>query len=201
MPDYAHLFFLGMAYGLMVCSFSCLPFYGPYLMATGNGFKDGLISSVAFGIGKLAVYSTLAGVAALLGSTLALSHGHRVVIGFLLIVVTLTVPYMRKNGCTGAWCTSGKRFSIFTLGILSSLIPCPPLAAVLILAAGSGDMLSGILYGFSYGSGLLVSPMLLLGGGLALISQKIRQEICGVAAWMEKLAMTIMVILAVKIML
>ena len=201
MHEVFSLFLLGLTYGLTVCSFSCLPYYGPYLIGSGTGFKDGVLSSCAFGVGKLCMYSALGGAAAMLGRALTASPTHKVIMGLVLIAVAVTMPFVTKDGCLKRSQVAGKRFSMFVLGIVSSLIPCPPLASLFVLAAQQGEVLSGVMYGFFYGLGLLVSPMLLAGGGFGLISHTIKEEAKEFAPYMQKLAMTIMVIIAVKMML
>ncbi|MFT5729033.1 MAG: cytochrome c-type biogenesis protein [Desulforhopalus sp.] len=192
------LFLLGLAYGTTVCSFSCLPYYGPYLIGSGTGFKDGILSSCAFAMGKLFMYSAFGGAAALLGRALTVTPVHKTLMGLILIVVAITMPFVTKGGCLKRAQVAGKRLSMFVLGIVSSFVPCPPLAAVLVLAAQQEDAMIGLMYGFCYGLGLTVSPMLLVGGGFALISYKIRQEAEGFAPYMQKLSMGIMVVIALK---
>lgn len=200
MTEVLNLFLLGVTYGLTVCSFSCLPYFGPYLIGSGTGFKDGVLSTCAFGTGKLFMYSSLGGIAALLGRALTISHTHKVIMGSVLIIVAVTMPLVNQGGCLKRSQRTGKRFSMFALGVVSSLIPCPPLTAVFVLAAQQGELVVGVMYGFFYGLGLLVSPMILAGGGFALISQKIKEEVKGFAPHMQKLSMGIMVIIAVGMM-
>ncbi|MCP4339769.1 MAG: sulfite exporter TauE/SafE family protein [Desulfobulbaceae bacterium] len=194
------LFVLGLAYGATVCSFSCLPYFGPYLIGSGTGFKDGVVSSCAFGAGKLSMYSALGGAAALFGRALTVTHNHKVIMGLILIAVAFSMPFVAKDGCLKRSQVLGKRFSMFVLGVVSSFMPCPPLAAVFVLATQQETVLGGVMYGFCYGLGLVISPMLLAGGGFALISHKIRQEVKEFVPYMQKIAMAIMVIIAVKMM-
>lgn len=194
------LFLLGLSYGTTICSFSCLPYYGPYLIGSGTGFKDGILSSCAFAMGKLFIYSAFGGAAALLGRTLTVTPTHKTIMGLAVIAVAATVPFVTKGGCQKRSQIVGKRFSMFILGIVSSFIPCPPLAAVLVLAAQQGNAMTGLMYGFFYGMGLTVSPMLLAGGSFAFISSRIRQEANGFTPYMQKISMGIMVVIAVKMM-
>ncbi len=198
MDEQFSLFLLGMVYGTTVCSFSCLPYFGPYLIGTGTGFKDGVVSAGAFAIGKICMYSTLAGAAALFGQTLTVTPTLKQIMGLVLLAVAFTVPFVTRGGCQKQSQVVGKRWSMFLLGLVSSIIPCPPLAAVFLLAAQQGTVLEGVMYGFSYGLGLVVSPMLLVGGGFALISHKIRLELREYAPYMQKIAMSIMIVIAVK---
>jgi len=200
MDEYFSLFLLGLAYGATVCSFSCLPYFGPYLIGSGTGFKDGVVSSCAFGFGKLFMYSALGGVAALLGRTLTVTHTHKVIMGAILIAVAVAMPFVTKGGCLKRSQVIGKRLSMFVLGVVSSLIPCPPLTAVFLLATQRGSVMSGVMYGFFYGAGLATSPMLLAGGSFGLISHKIRQEVKDFAPYMQKISMAIMIVIALRMM-
>jgi len=200
MHESSSLFLLGLVYGTTVCSFTCLPYFGPYLIGSGTGFKDGVISSCAFAAGKLCMYSALGGAAALFGRILTVTPAHKMIMGVVLIAVAVTLPFVAKDGCLKRSQVASKRCSMFVLGIVSSLIPCPPLAAVLMLATQQGSVLNGVMYGFFYGLGLAVSPMLLAGGGFALVSHTIRQEVKEIAPYMQKIAMALMVIIAVRMM-
>ncbi|MDH3328283.1 MAG: hypothetical protein OEM01_03530, partial [Desulfobulbaceae bacterium] len=79
--------------------------------------------------------------------------------------------------------------------------PCPPLVAVFLLAANNGTVLTGMSYGFFYGLGLIVSPMLIVGGGFAMISEKIKQEAKGFVPYMQGLAMLIMMVMAANMII
>jgi len=70
---------------------------------------------------------------------------------------------------------SGK-LPVFTLGIMTSLLPCLPLSALFIMAANSGIIYKGAAYGFLFGSGLIISPIILAGGFLGFLSGRIGIE-------------------------
>lgn len=201
MHDALSLVLLGMVYGATVCSLSCLPYFGPYLMGTGNGFNDGLASSLFFILGKLCCYTALGGVAAVLGQAFTLNRSHHVIMGILLLGVALALPLVTRRGCRKRCQVIGKRGSLFVLGIISSLIPCPPLVAIFLMAANKGLVLSGMSYGFFYGLGLVVSPMIIVGGGFAMISEKIKKEAKGFTPYMQGLAMLIMMVMAVDMIM
>ncbi len=200
MPDGFGLFLLGLSYGATVCSVTCLPYLGPYLMGTGKGFADGVFAAFAFLFGKLCTYAALGGVAAFIGRTFAIGGTQKMIMGMILIGTALTLPLVARGGCRRRCQVIGKRVSLFMLGAASSLVPCPPLAAIFLLAAGQGTVLGGMAYGLLYGAGLLLSPMLIAGGGVALISQNISREAQGFAPYMQGLSMLIMVVMAVEMM-
>ncbi len=201
MPDAFSLILLGMVYGATVCSFTCLSYLGPYLIGTGRGFGDGLASSLAFVFGKVCTYGVLGGVAALFGQVFTLNHSHNVVLGGILLCVALTLPLVTRRDCRKPCQVVGKRGALFVLGIVSSLVPCPPLAAIFVLAANNGTLVGGIAYGLLYGIGLMLSPMLIAGGGLAMISDKIKKEAKGFVPYMQGLAMLVMIVMAVNMMM
>ena len=195
------VFLLGMAYGATVCSLTCLPCLGTYLMGCGNGFRDGVIASIFFMLGKVASYTIFGGLAGLLGQVLTLTAGQqRIIPGIALIGAALMLPFMSADGCKKPYGTTGKRTSLLLLGMATSLAPCPPLAAILLLAAKEGSWFIGAGYGFLYGTGLMLSPLLVAGGGLALIAKKIRLELAGIKPWLQGAAMLIMIIMGMQVL-
>ena len=201
MAETAGIFLLGLAYGATVCSLSCLPCLGTYLMGCGNGFRDGVISTLYFMFGKVATYTVFGGLAGLLGHVLTLTAGQmKIIPGLALIGAALLLPFMSSGGCGQRHRTLGKRSSLLLIGMATSLVPCPPLAAILLLAAKEGSWFIGAGYGFCYGTGLMLSPLLIAGGGLALIAQKIRLEFAGFKPWLQGTAMLIMIIMGMQVL-
>ena len=201
MPDPVGLFVLGLTYGLTVCSLTCLPYLAPYLMGTGTGFKNGMANSVCFMAGKLLVYSSLGGIAAFIGHSLDFGPKSSIVMGAILVGVGLSMPLVNRGKCQKTCHKTVKNFSMLAMGAGSSLIPCPPLAAIFMLAAQRGSVPEGIFYGFIYGLGLIVSPLIIAGGGLAFISASIRQQLGSQMKYIEGVSMVIMVSMGVKIIL
>ena len=201
MGEATGLFLMGMAYGATVCSLTCLPCLGTYLMGCGNGFRDGVIASLFFMLGKVASYTIFGGLAGLLGQVLTLTAGQqRIIPGIALIGAALMLPFMSSDGCKKQYGTTGKRTSLLLLGMATSLVPCPPLAAILLLAAKDGSWFIGAGYGLLYGTGLMLSPLLIAGGGLALIAKKIRLELAGIKPWLQGAAMLIMIIMGMQVL-
>ena len=197
--DAAGLFTLGLVYGATVCSMTCLSYLGPYLLGTGTGFRDGVLSSLAFGLGKICCYVFLGGLAGYLGQKLTYSPAQTWAMGLVLIGVALSMPFVAKKGCRDKCHQSSKRASLLTLGAATSLVPCPPVLAILTLAAGQGSMVTGMGFGLFYGLGIIISPLLLVGGGLSLVSKKLRQEVKSFMPYIQGLAMTIMILMGAKI--
>ena len=195
----AGLFTLGLVYGTTVCSMTCLTYLGPYILGTGTGFRDGLLSSLSFGLGKICCYMFLGGLAGYLGQKLTYSPAHTWAMGLILIGMALSMPFVARRSCQNKCSQGSKRASLLTLGAATSLVPCPPVLAILALAASQGSVVAGMSFGLFYGLGIIISPLLLVGGGLALISQKLRQEVRGFMPYIQGLAMTIMILMGANI--
>ena len=71
--------------------------------------------------------------------------------------------------------------------------------AILTLAASQGSMVTGMGFGLFYGLGIIISPLLIVGGSLSLVSQKLRQEIRSFMPYIQGLAMTIMILMGANI--
>lgn len=201
MSEAAGLLVLGLIYGMTLCSLSCLPYLSPYLVGTGKGFKDGVRSSFVFASGKVFVYAFFGALAAYLGSKLEVNNYKllQYTIGSILIIVGVALPFTTKKGCTGKHRHYGKKASLFTLGISTSLIPCPTLIAMTLLAAQKGNVVVGLLYGFLFGIGILFSPLLLAGGGIAMLSSRIKEEVKGFTPWLNSLSVFIIVMMGLRI--
>lgn len=200
MVELPAIFFLGLVYGATLCSLTCLPLLTPFLVGAGRGFADGLRTSLIFLAGKLLTYTALGGMAAWLGQSLELGNRQPLLLGLTLIAAALLIPLVSNRPC-GSRCGVLGRTPLFLLGVVTSFAPCPPLATLFVLAAKEGVVAHGLLYGLFYGLGLTVSPLLLVGGGLALIGDRIRQQLGHGRIYLQGLAMGIMVLMGVQVML
>lgn len=201
MHDAAGLFLLGLFYGTTVCSLTCLPYLGPYLLSTGSGFTDGVKSSLLFLSGKLICYMFIGGLSAYLGNALMLdkSMSAKWIMGIAIIAFGLSIPFVSKGECCKKRQAIGKGISLFLLGVSTSLIPCPPLITMFLLAAKNGSVFSGISFGLVYGLGLTVSPLIIAGGGLSIVSKFIKTEVKGFVPYLQGISVVMIVIMGVKI--
>jgi sulfite exporter TauE/SafE len=198
-----NLFMLGFAYGATVCSLTCLPYLGPYILSAGRGFGDGIRSSLLFMSGKIFCYAAAGGLSAYLGSALVSDNSiaARWIMGAAVIAFGLSIPFVGKGECCNKKQAVGKGLSLFFAGISTSLIPCPPLIAMFMLAAKSGSVFSGISYGLVYGLGLTLSPLIIACGGLSVVSKVIRTEANGFMPYMKGLSVLMIVMMGVKIII
>jgi len=202
MPDILNIFALSLIYGFTVCSLSCLPTLGVYLIGTGQTFKDGLVGGFYFVAGKLLVYGTWGGVAGLIGRMFEISDLPGRWLGLFVIMTALAIPFtagaQKSCNCKGNR-KLGRRLSLTLLGASTSLVPCAPLAAVLLLAAHKGSLWTGISYGLVFGSGLLISPLVAAGGSLSLIAGVIRRKVYWIGPYLKGSAMVILLFMGVRI--
>lgn len=203
MHDAAGLFLLGLLYGTTVCSLTCLPYIGPYLLSTGRGFADGMKSSLLFLSGKLICYMFIGGLSAYLGSVLMLDKGMapKWIMGIAIIAFGLSIPFVSRGKCCNKRQVMGKNISLFVVGISTSLIPCPQIATIFMLAAKNGTLVSGISYGLIYGLGIILSPLVIAGGGLSVISKTIKAEIKGLVPYLQGISVVIIVVMGIRIII
>lgn len=201
MHDAAGLLLLGLVYGTTACSLTCLPYLGPYLLSTGRGFTDGVKSSLLFLSGKLIWYMFIGGVSAYIGNVLMLdkSMSAKWIMGIAIIAFGLSIPFVSRGECRKKGQVIGKGISLFLLGVSTSLIPCPPLVTMFLLAAKNGSVFSGISFGLFYGLGLAISPLIIAGGGLAAISKNIKIEANSFVPYAKAFSMVMIVFMGLKI--
>lgn len=201
--EFSRLFVLGLVSGAGICSLSCLHYLVPYLLGTGQGFRDGVQASGIFVCGKIATYSVLCGCAAALGNVF-LSESFRPggkLPGIILIAAALGIPFSRRLRCGTTRCKAVRKVSLFGLGIGSSLLPCPTLATVFLLAADKGAVVAGLGYGAMFGLGLALSPLLIIGGGLSMIADRLRLETGSLMPAVRVLSVIIMTGMGIQLML
>jgi thiol:disulfide interchange protein DsbD len=174
---------MGFFYGLTLCSFSCLPLVGPYVFGTRTGFRQGFDVTAVFIIARVAGYTVLGVLAGLVGKFVLERIGLQVpmlIAGLLVLAIGLLVVVKPRSACPGVGqkAQSDRRSvrHMATLGIATSLMPCPPLYAVMLYAATTQSALVGGLLAFLFGFGTLASPLYYLGGATGWLSGRIRQE-------------------------
>ncbi len=201
LPEWITLFALGVVYGTTVCSLSCLPILAPCLLSTGRGFKDGILLSLSFMQGKVLAYAFLGGLAAWLGSSFLTNIIPQPIIGMVLIAVGILLPFMGQKKCSTDCSRVNRRLPLFTLGMSTSLIPCPPLVAILVTAAQKGSISIGILYGALFGIGLMISPLLLAAGGAAAIGNTINMKSNSVRIFTQTVSTLLIISMGIRFIL
>ncbi|MCP4550199.1 MAG: sulfite exporter TauE/SafE family protein [bacterium] len=190
MAELLGLTLLGVLYGTTICSLSCLPTLGPLLVGEGGGFRRGLGFGASFLSGKVVTYTLLGAVAAGIGGRLNIAGGLlRLVPGVVIVLTGLYLLLVQRSACPrkGHPRIRGV-LPFFALGAATGIAPCAPLAAVMAIAAEAGSIPLGAASGFLFGIGLMLSPMILLGGGLAYLSRSINLEVESLRPWIRRIA-------------
>lgn len=218
MYELSGIFVIGVASSLSVCTLSCLGYLAPVLITDGFSFRSGVQESFLFMSGKILLYAVLGGFVAWSGSripSLALEYTTPVSGGFLILLGLWL--HFRKGGSANQCLHSGniprnmsgadnenspnksrRGALLFLTGLFTSLIPCPAVMAMLTLASRADSVALGFSYGLSYGVGLLVSPVLIAGGGLSMMAQKIRLQASEVTWLIRTIASAVIIISGIR---
>ncbi len=217
MSELPGLLIIGIASSLSVCSISCIGYLAPVLITEGATFRTGIQDSFLFMTGKILLYATMGGIVAWSGSRIPES-AIRVttpMTGGFLILLGLWLHFRR--GDRGISCHSARHNRaddtgtyknrsirgglLFFSGLLTSMIPCPSVMALLTMASRADSAILGFGYGLTYGIGLLVSPVLIAGGGLSVIAQKIRLQASEITWMIRTISSAIVIISGIKMIL
>ena len=206
---YVGVLMMGFFYGLTLCSFSCLPLVGSYIFGTQEKFDRGFSATGVFIISKVATYGVIGALSGLLGSVLLdmVQPGWFLGIGGLLIIFVGIVVWRRRatcrshtnlpSGMSPGWQTYRHMAAI---GVVTSLMPCLPLSAVLLYAATTKSMVTGGVLALLFGIGTSASPIYYIGGATGWLSGKIRQAIPQHQGLMQKLSSFVLIMMGIKLL-
>ncbi len=160
------VFVLGLVFGIGPCTITCLPFLGPVFLAKQGGLGQSWKIILPFSLGRLSSYAALGALSGIAGASIQKMIATPAVAWFLggaTIAVGLIIlwrTYRRKNGCG----SHGRRpklqdhpllpSGLFFMGVGMAATPCAPLTTVMITSAATGDGVSGLLLGLSFGAGI-----------------------------------------------
>jgi thiol:disulfide interchange protein DsbD len=174
------VFLLGVSLGLTACAATCLPFIGTLAFGKAGGRQAGLIDTGLFLGGRLLAYSTLGGLAGLVGAGfvkwLAGGLGNLVIGGVACLTALLLAAPARQSHAACGRPQKFANFPPFLLGVALTLIPCAPLATLLATAAAGPSAAQGALLGLVFGIGALLTPMIVLIPVCASIGANLRAD-------------------------
>ncbi len=184
---YLGAFTIGLFYGLVVCTASCLPYVTSYIAGIGAGFRKGVKVTLIFNTGRILAYALIGAIIGLFSGLVAVVVPEASAspfqlyssVVFGLVTAAIGVGIMLKArkpaACTlqstqaaadvGRFGRFGFDWGAFTLGLTRGLIVCPPLISLLLLYAlpfsnPAGSVSLAVLFGL----GTMLSPILVLGG-------------------------------------
>lgn len=167
-------FILGLSFGAGPCMASCGPLFISYIAGAGKGILKSLAAYALFSLARICVYLILSLLVFALGKFVIerfISGYSRYLFitagAFLVLIGALMAlgknPNSRFCGFLREHALARDKKSIFTLGLITGLLPCAPLLAVfsyiILVSRGYPETL---FYSFSFGIGTFVSPLIFL---------------------------------------
>lgn len=189
----------------------CLGMCGAISVAMSAGttsVRQSIARQVTWSAGRCVTYSFLGITAATLGRQLTMGGssavlwqaGLAITAGVLMVVqglhaagrLSLPTSLRLKGVCpaTGmlkAFLQGGSVSAVFVAGLITGFLPCGLVYSFLLLAAASGDVLTGALIMVCFGAGT-VPVMVVTGTGLSLLQWSVRRRMLRSAAWCVVLA-------------
>ncbi len=176
---------VGLLYGTVFCTSSCLPYLASYIAGIGADFRKGITTTLVYNLGRVAAYALIGGLIGILSgvfqfvvdesSLTVFQQYSSYAFSIVTIIIGITIlwksrsashdcnPECAKNfGSKKIW----GRFDLraLSLGFSRGLIVCPPLAALLLYSVPFGAPIDSFAVAVLFGLGTSLSPMLLLGG-------------------------------------
>jgi cytochrome c-type biogenesis protein len=184
---YLGAFTIGLFYGLVVCTASCLPYVTSYIAGIGADFRKGVKVTFIFNSGRILAYALIGGLIGLFSGLVALVIPETTVSPFqvysslvfgvvtAVIGASILLKARKPSSCnlqdaqntvaTGRVGRFGVDFGAFSLGLTRGLIICPPLITLLMVyALPFSNPVGSVTLAVLFGLGTTVSPILVLGG-------------------------------------
>ena len=189
----------------LLTGFHCIGMCGGFMVSytTKNAMDDdgegkrkrinNIKPHLSYSAGKLISYTTVGAAFGLIGSFFTFSGPMRgvmaVAAGILMIIMGLNmlnaIPFLRRANFTGLGFLgkrmSGRNKGPFTLGLFTGLMPCGPLIAMELYAAGTGSVLLGAVALLVFGLGTL-PVMNVFGATLSMLSMNFTKRILKISA-------------------
>lgn len=183
---YVGAFAVGLLYGTVFCTSTCLPYIASYIAGVGADFRKGVIATLIYNLGRVTAYALIGGAVGIFSGVFrsVVSEASFSVFqqyssyGFGIVTIIIGVSILLKSRSKPHGCNLecnknvgpkkiATRFDIraFSLGFSRGLIVCPYLVAILLLyAIPFASPIDSFLVAVLFGLGTALSPMLLLGG-------------------------------------
>jgi cytochrome c-type biogenesis protein len=177
---------IGLLYGSVFCTSTCLPYIASYIAGVGADFRKGIIITLIYSAGRVVAYALIGFLIGILGGMFQFvlsessfssfqqyaSYGFGIVtiiIGLSMFWNRESTPHKCNQECKKSIETeeTKKRFDLraFSLGFSRGLIVCPYLIAILLLySLQLSSPIESFAVAVLFGLGTAISPMILLGG-------------------------------------
>jgi len=182
---YIEAFAVGLLYGLVFCTSTCLPYIASYIAGIGANFRKGVSVTLIFNSGRIAAYALIGALIGILTSAFRFVLSETSIspfqqyssYAFGIVTIVIGTSILLKSRAAARDCNpegSGSlnskkpsgRFDAraFTLGFSRGLIVCPPLVLLLLYSIPFGAPIDSLAVAVLFGLGTAFSPLLLLGG-------------------------------------
>jgi cytochrome c-type biogenesis protein len=182
---YVYALAVGLLYGTVFCTSTCLPYIASYIAGIGADFRKGVIATLIYNGGRVTAYAligcligVLSGVFRFVLSESSIAPFQQYssyVFGMVTIIIGISILLKSKSAprdCNPEYNKNlglkktGGRFDVraFSLGFSRGLIVCPPLLLLLLYSVPFATPIDSFAVTVLFGLGTSLSPMLLLGG-------------------------------------
>jgi sulfite exporter TauE/SafE len=182
---YVQAFAVGLLYGLVFCTASCLPYIASYIAGIGADFRKGVVATLVYNIGRVTAYALIGGLIGIFNGVFRFVVSESSIsafqqyssYGFGVITIIIGISILLKSRSTTHDCNpeynkhlglkeTVRRFDVraFSLGFSRGLVVCPPLALLLLYSVPFAAPVDSFFVAVLFGLGTALSPMLLLGG-------------------------------------
>ena len=191
---------LGLSFGSGPCNIACLPYLGPVFTSHDHGIKGAWRTLLPFSLGRVTGYTLLAGAAGWAGlwvEDLVAGPWVRWLLGGATILVALSILWRRRRTGCGANCGTSQRVGfesppsisashipdkslpggLYLMGLGMAFNPCAPLTTLILAAATSASILTGVSLGAGFALGAVLLPTLIFAFGVAHFGQQIRHHL------------------------
>ncbi|MCW7754011.1 sulfite exporter TauE/SafE family protein [Desulfobotulus sp. H1] len=181
--EFPALFLAGLAFGLGICSTSCLPLVGTCILGNSRSRGDGLAALLSFSGGRLLTAALLGALFGGMGqAAMAWLKTPSMTLASGVLTVAAGIFLVLRPRCGGCRSRGRNRTPPLMLGLASPLVPCLPYAAMMAAAAATGSPVRGAGVAFVFTLGTTLSPLILacvamgwMGAGIAArIPEQIR---------------------------
>jgi len=160
------IFAMGVQLGATACAISCMPIMTPILLGSASSKQDGVSILIRYFSGKILAYTTISSIA-FFGADIVKKYIQDDLIftkiGAIVIVsvglYSLYLALFVNRSCSSK-CTTSSKFGFFGIGFFSSFSFCLPVGSLIATSALSGSFLTSLLYGVSFGLGVVIIPFL-----------------------------------------
>ena len=183
---YIGAFTIGVLYGTVFCTSTCLPYIASYIAGVGADFRKGVIATLIYNLGRVVAYALIGGLVGIVSglfrvvvdesSFSAFQQYSSYGFGIVTIIVGASILWKSRSPPQECKPECGKHFGLkkiggrfdvraFSLGFSRGLIVCPYLVAILLLYSIPLEApIDSFIVAVLFGLGTALSPMVLLGG-------------------------------------